>query len=627
MTDLEKPHGRGLERLKSAVTPRWVVLACVIAVAVAISVLQLRDHPQFSRVDEPQHFDYALKAPSAGVRIGERYGLVATRTYACRGIDLPGLVPGSPRLPECGDPQPDPTRTHSIGYNSAYLHTPAYYTATGLAGEVILRLPGVDSSLVAYRLVGVVWLAAGLAMVWYALGLAQVGIWGRAAVVGLLGVSPVVVHGSAFVNPDATGLLGGGLVLVALMKWESGRWPWWTVPVASVIAVALRLTNSAAVGVVAVYLALRVWQKRDKVRERLLVAATSASAAFAIVLGWRFWQEARKLDDEQDLPLYGSERFDYFRWESLDNQLRAVVTPFREQWVPEALPRSTLVPLAGIADIGLLVLLGAGVAFVAAKSAHRALIGGVFAAMVGMGLLTMLTNYWTLSRDSLAPGRYGLAILPFAAVAIAPLLRRQVLVRAMVGVLALTTTGAMFHGIVFYGPNTAIAVPPDDETTMGVWCSTTSSTYSWRWNEVPEATTYHVSLDGWSWEEHQGTTFTLEGQLPNAEATLLVQAGDDQVWDRGPSGSKSCRTAPDTPLVVTCTTTTSSHLWVWNLVPGATKYRIRSDAAHPWFEQTRLTKIFDGAEPNEEAVLFVQAGNADGWNVEGTATSACRTRP
>ncbi len=627
MTDLELPHRSGLARLQSIATPNLVVLACVIAVAVAISVLQIRDHPQFSRVDEPQHFDYALKSPSAGVRIGEQYGLEATKTYACRGIDLPGLAPGSPRLPDCGDPQPDPTRTHSIGYNSAYLHTPVYYTATGLAGEAILRLPGVDSSLVAYRLAGVVWLAAGLAMVWYALGLARVGLWGRAAVVGLLGVSPMVVHGSAFVNPDAAGLLGGGLVLVALMKWEGGRWPWWTVPVASLLAVALRLTNSAAVGVVVVYLALRVWQKREMVRERLLVAATSAGAALATVLVWRIWQQARKLDDEQDLPLYGSERFDHFRWESLDNQLRAVVTPFREQWIPEALPRGTLVPLAGIADIGLLVLLGAGVAFVAAKSAQRALVGGVFAAMVGMGLLTMLTNYWTLSRDSLAPGRYGLAILPFAAVAVAPLLRRRLLARALIGMLAVATAGAMFHGIAFHGPNAAIAASPDNETTMGIWCSTTSSTYSWRWNEVRDDATYHVSIDGWSWEEQEGTTFTLEGQQPDSEAKLMVQAGDDQVWDSGPSGSKTCRTAPDTPLVVTCTTTSSSHLWVWNLVPGATKYRIRSDTAHPWFEQTRLTRVFEGAEPNEEAVLYVQAGNADGWNVEGTAEKACRTRP
>ena len=156
--------------------------------------------------------------------------------------------------------------------------------------------------------------------------------------------------------------------------------------------------------------------------ERLKVAGASVGAAVAVVVAWRGWQNDRKLDEEHNLPLYLSERFDSFRWESLGEQIRAVVTPFRDQWIPDVLPRGALVPLGAMADIGLLVLLGAAVAFAAARSAHRALVGGVFAAMVGMGLLVMLTNYWTLSRDALAPGRYGLAIVPLAAVAVAPVL-------------------------------------------------------------------------------------------------------------------------------------------------------------------------------------------------------------
>ncbi|WP_420436704.1 hypothetical protein [Candidatus Poriferisocius sp.] len=603
------------------------VLACVIAVAAGIAVLQVRDHPQFSRVDEPQHFDYALKAPSAGVRIGEQYGLEATKVVACRGIDLPGWEAGAPVLPGCGDPQPDPTRSHSNGYNSAYLHPPVYYAATGLAGDAVLRLPGVHSSLVAYRLVGAVWLSAGLALVWYALGLANVGMGARAALVGLLGVSPMVVHASAFVNPDATALLGGGLVMLALLKYETGRWSWWAVPMASAVAVWLRLTNSAAVGVLVVYLGFRVWQKRDLVRERLLVAGVSSAAATSSVLGWRLWQDFRKLDDEEDLPLYASERFDRFRWDSLDDHLRAVITPFRDQWIPDVLPRSALVPLTGIADIGLLVLLGAAVAFTAAKSAHRALVGGVFAAMVGMGLLTMLANYWTLSRDAPIPGRYGLAILPFAAVAAAPVLSRNVLAKVLVGTLALATAGAMLYGVLLHGPERAVAVPPDSDTALGVWCSTTSTSYFWRWNEAEGASSYRVSLDGWSWEVHKGNTLTLTSQQPNTEAVLHVQAGNADGWDAGPSGSRACRTAPAGHPSISCVATSSSYTWTWTPVDSATRYRIRSDEAHPWFETPSLSHTNDGVKPNKEAVLYVQAGNAHGWNVEGVSEKTCRTKP
>jgi len=106
-----------------------------------------------------------------------------------------------------------------------------------------------------------------------------------------------------------------------------------------------------------------------------------------------------------------------------------------------------------------------------------------------------------------------------------------------------------------------------------------------------------------------------------------VQAGNVRAWDEGPSGTKTCRTAPGGQLDVSCATTSTTFLWKWNQVPGATQYRVRSDLSHPWFTQTRLAEAIEGAEPNEEVVLYVQAGNEDGWNVEGTAVSSCRTRP
>lgn len=531
-----------------------VALVCVVGVAVGIVALQVRDHPRFSRVDELQHFDYALKAPSAGVRVGEQYGSEAMRTVACRGIDLPGWAPGSPGLPECGDPWPDPTSSHSYGYNTAYLHTPVYYSLTAWGGEAVLRLPGVSSRLVAYRLVGAVWLAAGLAVLWYALGLLGLGLWGRAAAVGLLGVSPVVVHASAFLNPDATALLGGGAVLVALLKWESGRWPWWTVTVAATAAVWLKLTNAAAVGAAAVYLAYRMWQERDeeafrqlraKTRGRLLAASTAILATGASVLVWRVWQSHRQLVNEKDLPIHLDHRYDSFRWTSLDDQFRSVVTPFRDQWVPEVMPYEALIPLSGVADVGLLVLLGMAIAVTAVRSAGRALVGGVFAAMVGMGVVTMISFHLALGLDVPTPGRYGLALLPLAMAAIAPVLRRHVLIRAMVGALACAIAAMMLHGVLWFGPKHTMAIPPDDETTMGVWCSTTSSSYFWRWNEAGDNAVYRVSLDGWSWQEHEGTTLTLENQSADTEAMLHVQAGSAEAWDSGPSGSRTCRTAPN----------------------------------------------------------------------------------
>lgn len=445
-----------VDPVRLSLSQSTTALVIVLAVVVAIAALQVRDQESFSPIDEFQHFDYTLKSPSAGVRIGEEYGVEALNALACRGNDWPGWEVGAPTIPECGDPQPDLRLSPNLGYNSAYTHPPVYYSLTALIGEAVLHLPGVESTLSAYRLVGVLWLGAGLALIWLVLGLVHLGVWRRAGLVLLVGASPVVVHASATVNPDATALLAGGLVALALLKWEAGRWPWWPMVLASALAVWLKFTNSIAVGALIAYLGVRLWQARDrersdqaraKARQCYMAGSGALLAALASVFLWRMVQRIRQLEPERDLPIHVQLRRDSFPWTEFGEKLRAVVTPLKNQWVPSGLPRDALVPLADIADIGLLVLLGTTVAVTAANSPYRALVVGVFTGMIGISALTMVTNYVTLSHDAPIPGRYGLAVLPFAAVAVAPVLRRHVLTPVLIGTLACATTAAMLLGV------------------------------------------------------------------------------------------------------------------------------------------------------------------------------------
>ncbi|MDE0614231.1 MAG: hypothetical protein OXI32_07450 [bacterium] len=431
-------------------------LVAVLAVSLGIVALQIRDQPAFSPIDEVEHFDYAVKAPSAGLRAGELYGTEALAALGCRGRDWPGWEVGAPTIPKCGDAQPDPRLSPNMGYNAAYLHPPVYYSLTALIGDGMLRLPGVGSTLSAYRLVGVLWLGAGLVLIWLALGMVHLSVWRRVGVVLLLGVSPAVVHGSATVNPDATALFGGGLVALALLKWEAGRWPWWSLAVASTVAVWLKFTNSIAVGALIVYLAVRLWQTRNqpssemsraKSRQRYAAGSVTVAAVVASVLVWRVVQRLRQLAPEEELPIHIHLRRDSFPWTSVDDKLRAVLTPLRHQWIPSGLPRDALVLLSDIADVGLLVLLGAAVAVTASRSPYRALVVAVFTSMVGIGALALVSFYLTLSYDPPVPGRYGLAVLPLAAVAVAPVLRRHILAPALVGALACATASAMFYGV------------------------------------------------------------------------------------------------------------------------------------------------------------------------------------
>lgn len=102
-----KSPNRWIQRVRSLWKVDLAVLVGVLVLVVGILALQVRDHPQLSLIDELQHFDYTLKSPSAGVRIGELYGTEAMKVVACRGIDVHGWEAGTPYLPVCGDSHPD----------------------------------------------------------------------------------------------------------------------------------------------------------------------------------------------------------------------------------------------------------------------------------------------------------------------------------------------------------------------------------------------------------------------------------------------------------------------------------------------------------------------------------------
>lgn len=320
-------------------------------------------------------------------------------------------------------------------------------------------LPGVDNKITAYRLVGVIWLVAGMALLWYALGLAALDTTSKAALVTLLGAPPAALYVSTSVHAGNAQLVGGAIVLVALLLWESKRWPWWSVPVASGIAVWLNFNNASAVGALVAYLAYRAWRYRGTENKLLITAGSSFAVTVASVIGWQVWQNHRKLADVQDLPIHQviwGERG--FQWQQIDDELRAVFTPFRDQWIPTW---DVLTPLNGIADIGLLVLMGATLAVTAKRSSHRYFTAGVVTAMAGFGVVTMLSTYAAgYNYFQLTPARYGLALLPLAAVAIAPAVRRIALARLATAAVALATIGAIAYGIF-----ASITPTPDTDVT------------------------------------------------------------------------------------------------------------------------------------------------------------------
>ena len=392
-------------------------------------------------IDEVFYFDYALKSPSLGIRIGEQVGVESMTTAACRMI-----VDWQDRfIPECGDPHPNPDHLWQQGYNVAFQHPPAYFSITAIGAKVTRYLPWVESKLVAYRLVGAAWLMAGIALLWYALTVVGLGTVSKAAAVSLMAAPPMAIYSAAQIHAANTQLTGGGMVLVALVLWEAGRWRWWSVPAAATAAMWLNLNNASAVGAVVAYLIYRVWRERHLMSELLRMAASSFALAVASVAGWQLWQHYRKLADAHDLPIH---QYTYgwpgFHWQQIHDELRAVLTPFRQQWLQTW---EVLMPLSGVVDIFLMATMAGALAVTAHRPSHRYLVAGVFTAMIGTGVVTMLStyfagyNYWIRT-----PGRYGLALLPLAALAISPVLGKIVAARMAAVALAVAIMVAVFGG-------------------------------------------------------------------------------------------------------------------------------------------------------------------------------------
>ena len=448
--------------------------AVLVAVAVLVG-LHVRDHQALSHIDELQHMDYTLKSPFHVPRHGDTIGQQAMEEAACRGIDYPlrlsidalndwlhltgerGAAQLSPdsivqvRLPPCGSLLLSPDQFPNSGLNTASPHPPVYYTATALGGSVIDAAPGVDSPVSGARLMGILWRGAAAIVLWYVLGSLGASIWIKALLIGLLAVSPTVLHESSIINPDTTALLGGALVLAAALRWESGRAPGWLLPLAALVAVWLKFTNSVAVGAAAVYLAVRAWQRRDhltprKIRSWSMVAGAAVIVAVASIITWSAVQDARGHISAEQLPTNAIYEVDSFQWDRLGDELFSALSPLRDPFVPDTLPRSLLEPLGGLLNLLVIAGLGAVALFAARGSNHRALAAAAAAGMVATGVVTMVASYLSLGIYFDTNPRYGLSLLPFAVAAFVPILDNRI-IRWVLTAVVLATAGAALAGV------------------------------------------------------------------------------------------------------------------------------------------------------------------------------------
>lgn len=426
------PASGGRRPLRRRLAP---ILAAFALAGVLIGA-HVAAYPLISVFDEGVHFDYVRKASSGQlVRKGDRIGQETMREMACRGIDQIEWV-----YPECSSTEAyDPRQFPASGYNSADIHPPVYYFLTGVVSRLFTSTGLVSNPLDAARYVGILWLGLGLITIWYAGR--ELDIPPRHLVVGLLllAANPWVLHAASTVNNDQAAILAGGAVALATLRWESGKWPLWTLGLVALIVPLFKVTNVIAVALCLIYLAIRRRPRSEKpprAERRGPALAWLLGGASLTAVTWIIIRSALARPiitpievwfPPSDAPV-----------EHVFGQLTALVTP-----VSQRLPSAVLdepLPTALGSVFGILIVAACIWPLLAGTFRDRkdalAASGGL--AMLVGGMLFATTNFVLFGATYGISPRYGLSLVPALGLAVAGSLRWRGSVWA-VGVLAALT--------------------------------------------------------------------------------------------------------------------------------------------------------------------------------------------
>lgn len=422
--------------------------------------LHVAAYTKISPIDELGHIDVLVKSSHfERVQIGDRIGETAMREEACRRLDRDDPIP------PCDTPELSPDYFQDLGYVTAASKFPVYHFVTGLPARALTAvLPGVSSIVTTARLLGGLWLAAGLFFTW--LVMRELGVKVKSAVpaLAILATTPVVLHASSIVNADATLLVGGASLLWSVLLWERRRLPIWAVAGIAVLALATELTNLLGLALVGGYLGVRFGQRHfanadpmdqggtlevaDPDRGRragaaILLAAVALGIG-APAAGWAFPRIHRAVIGEAPPPVgapapttevlalqhaQSEVSNGPVKPEQIVGELGGLVTPVHRPYVPEFLAGSPTTVLITVTDW---LLLGAAIG-----SAFRSRSRGRVEALAVATLVVMILGGPAIAMDNARrqvffaiPPRFGLPLLPALTVLLSTSLSKRWTVRA-----------------------------------------------------------------------------------------------------------------------------------------------------------------------------------------------------
>ncbi len=395
--------------------------AAVVLFGALIVILHVADYTRVSPSDELQHYDYMVRVvrDQEVVHRGDRFTQEALRAEACQRLDAE-FTP-----PPCRPGRYDPTTFQEGGFNTAYIHGPAYYAVSGTLAAGLSAAVGSDSLFTTGRLTGVLWLGAALVLIWLCMAELGIGWPVRTVVLSLVVTAPLVMEATSTINPDATALLAGAAVLYTVLRVEGGS-RWWPAGLVAAAAVALKSTNLIAVGLGVLYLLVRhlqkgrieAWGLRDRVAVRRSVLAIAVMVVGVTAVGavWAAYSSASARVPASSIPMVRRFDADSIGLEELLANVPAGLTPLGDPYVPLEVKALWVEPVARLVDRLFLVGLGATALLGAPGSRPRALALATLVALALVGPIFVIVNFVFQGTYVEIPRRYGLSVVPALAV-------------------------------------------------------------------------------------------------------------------------------------------------------------------------------------------------------------------
>lgn len=404
----------------------WTVplLVCVIVPALLV-VSTIDRHPRFSPIDEGAHFDYVERIYTDGVpTFGDRLLRSSLREMACRGTRLEGLL-----VPPCDAKVMKYDLFPGGAYQYEAQQPPLYYAVTAPIAKMTEAVLGV-APLGSMRVVGLLWLVAGLLLLWKTSRILNVGRVPMLATLLAIGTAPNVVYYSSIVSNDSAGILFGALAgYLGALSFKRGNN--YLIPgVILGLAAALTKTSCALpVGVVGLVLAAvtirRASAAGEDRRNMRLTGLGMMSGTLVGTLMWVAYYRAVATIEPKKLPTFDVLRTGPVNLGNILGQAKSFLAPLTDSYNPFGAWNGEVYGL--LATLGMLAIVaGLAAGAYARERTWWSVAGPIVLVSLYVGGVVIGVGIWrAYDINPGVSGRYALPMLPLLALIIPAGLQRR----------------------------------------------------------------------------------------------------------------------------------------------------------------------------------------------------------